>query len=1804
MRRASMFARFRCSTALLAATLLFAGGTLCRAAELPAAKLDRGTVPAAGKHSALLSVNAFGRYALTVKSTQGVAVQAMDRMAGAGPISGEAGKQDGRLDLFLDRGEQKIVTYGAERGSGSATLQAHAFRELHEQPPLLVEHRLEPSSLGDFEQRSYWIEIKSKRVVALEAAGRYLGDLRLWRDGTWLVDATPQIVKTQAHPEQPLAVARLSAELPPGLYLLTAYGGPGQPWTEASEAKPLFLRFGIPTMGPAMRQQFVMSEFGVDRFVVPAGPTHFRLELPAAREATLQVGDYAEKAPFVANGQSASIDKKSLPPVAELAQGTNGERLVTVRAEPGKPYVLQYFQATQSYRFDGPGSFWLSSIHAGHAEDSVGASAVLTRWARNSAQSYGSEVYVADQAIDLDQGARWHRRFNLLDSLTLFVKVSSTRKIAVVGEGVQARYRFEPFVTSRPRDYKSPPWQPSGHVFELDQGLYVLNVEPETRGILDLHLLPPGAKPDAKTTPVTAAARFFPMSLEKDGDYTLYLNQQPGVASGAIVRRLPIDLAQPLPVSQKPGETLTIPVAVPERGTLRALAEDGTAIDLALDNGKQGAAIEVERGQYKVSITAKSAALSYSLGFEPTRLASRTPLPQLPDGRLAGLPKFPLVTPETPRYLDLKRHSEETFEVRVDKPGLYQFESTGLLHTGGKVRTRVNPSLFEETENGVGRNFLIQRYLREGNYQLTLATQGETQGHLGVQLARTDIVDSGELREGEVARAVLPTGGALAYRFRIAKRGRYHLQAMGLGRNFDVRLEDEHGWPVFAPTQSGDLTEDLPVGNYRLLILPQTVAARVLTRLDRVVDAKRYKGHGPHRLALETPVEHTWREPAKGKARLPDQWAFVLPAPAEVTVVLDNEMEATLVAAAQPSLALAKVNARQPWRGELAAGRYLLRAQHSRSNNFVTYSLRVSASQLMAGQSRTVATPATIPVSVGTDGLVELESFGASDVRARLFDAAGEVIAQNDDRDGDWNFQIVRRLNPGQYKLLVEPVGAKRAQTTLAMRAPVEVGEKALPLGSDVEIKDDRVHVYPLTVPVERNVLLASARSGDAVGIALEGESTQGWLSLGTQVGRTPHLVLPLGAERFKAYRLRAWNADRRSLRMSVRVAVATLAPAGESQWLQGGVVPRPVDDKLTGVKVAMISLSRPGAFRLLGDPARLAWSDANSRVAEAGDNPVIGVGGKTLWLVAGQGAGEGAGDGAAMRAERLRLPTGDQESLRLELMPGQIGSVDMQANAQGPSLLLAQARAVQPGIVVGETAVETAAETRNPNAMGFVPGEAVAVALPGVVSPVRVWNATSGAAAELDMRQVPLQQLAGQAFAEGVSDGAIKAHGALPVKLPVRLPGAGFRVRLTLSPMNAAVFVKRGAIVSTHWAGDDALQETVSTDAESLWLLNGSASDARYSAEISPDDGAAEATLKPGDLFERNVGTTGRLRVPVQLPKSEGDHRDHGDDGDYHLRVRGNTEALWQEEGGRIESGNDITIRASGVLWLRHQPGTIVAWLDEPKNQAGEPAASRLKSLQETAVQSPRSVSLKGKQQVLSFNLDKVTMLHVRTEAPVATQFLVAGQPAQTEAHLNGANINLVAPVGTSRLLLRALGAESLSGVANVMATPVTQLADGPGPEVLLAPGSARLFAFDLKQAATVGIGVRASSDVVKSVLYDEHGTVQAQGVVQMPSLAPGRYYLTIEMPADSAPVRVQPMVIGLAAPDTRPPFDILHRYVEATEASDALIYEPPPPAPPPGTEAEAEPDEAAPDAGDGAQPEAEPDSESGEMPVEEVQQ
>src|SRR5436190_299929 len=235
-------------------------------------------------------------------------------------------------------------------------------------------------------------------------------------------------------------------------------------------------------------------------------------------------------------------------------------------------------------------------------------------------------------------------------------------------------------------------------------------------------------------------------------------------------------------------------------------------------------------------------------------------------------------------------------------------------------------------------------------------------------------------------------------------------------------------------------------------------------------------------------------------------------------------------------------------KGKLEAGRYRLDVVCARPNNRVTYQIGVWPEELVAGLDREVSAPGTVPLSVGRDGLVQLASFGSADVRARVYDAADHLVAENDDGADDWNFQIQARLAAGAYRLQVEPVGRASASTVVSMRAPEEAVEAplALPVKAEVALEGS-VRVYPLQAPAGAELLLVAASAPESLGCALEA----GGRTLGTAVGRTARLEVPLagGGE----YRLRLWSVDGRATRAHV-TAVALAPPRMTEQQLRAGV--------------------------------------------------------------------------------------------------------------------------------------------------------------------------------------------------------------------------------------------------------------------------------------------------------------------------------------------------------------------------------------------------------------------------------------------------------------------------------------------------------------------------------------------------------------------------------------------------------------------------------------------------------------------------
>ncbi len=1751
-----------------------------------AARLGKSTLPAAGRSATTCTISRFGRYAVSVESKNGTALRIVDRMAGPGELAGKVGEEDGRLDVFLDQGEYRVLTFGHQQAGGTIRLHVRPFVERNvPQAPKLVEFKPVDSSLGDLEQRSYWLEITERRPVALEAAGRNLADLRLWKDGTWLVDAEPVSEIVQPAVGQPLRVFRLSAKaLNPGLYLLIAYGGPSQPWAEDSPQHPLHLRFGFPRLGAAGRRRYNVGPFGVDRFRVPGSATYFRIELPEAREASLEVSTLDPESPFKTGGARGDVTKKSLPPVAEILSAGSGDQdtIVTVTGEAGQPYILQHFERRPYYTFNGSGEYWVSTVPSGYAGDSIDATAIVTRSGQSDRRHV--EPFLED-VVELGPGRAYTRRANLLSQQTLFLRIRESGSYETLGAGTEALFRIEPFMTDRPAGYQAPPFRGSGSKWDLEAGYYVLTAQPVKKGILELTIRPSGIVdklltrigrgPDVSAEPIRAAVRFPKVLLADGTGYQLYLNERPEVRTGLILRRLPMTLTDPLAVMQRPGEEVSVPFQVDRDGTLRADAEDGSPLPVSLDRGPEKESQDVAPGVHTATVRiVGNETRSYSLLVEPRELQSGTPLPPLPDSALASLPRFPVLDSAAPYMFDLKRQENASFLVHAEKSALYRLETTGLLATAGSLRTKTVTSFLSAGQNGVGRNFLIQDYLREGNYQVTVAASGESTGHVGISLSKTNLIDGGVLVPGTPARVTLPPGEAVVYRFTIARAGEYRLEALGLDRTFRCRLEDDRGWPIEKPSIEARLTRRFTRGSYRLILLPAAVGGRAVTLLSQTPRPAQRSGHGPHRIPLAQRVQHQWLEPEGDGERKPDVFEVELPAPATVSVELTSEMQGTLLRVGHDGSAQSAgfVPPSRGWKGELGAGRYRIEAVSSRRNNRVTYQIGFWPEQLVAGLSREVSAPGEIPVSVGQPGLVELTSFGSADVRARLYDGRGQLVAANDDRPDDWNFAIAGPLPAGRYRLLVDPAGRENATCTVSMTVPPEVEKPPLALPSRTEVKPGRsVLILPLEIPSGADLLLLAARSGESVGLAVETRTASGaWTSIGSSLGRVARIELPLRASTPQApalYRLRLWSADRRDTPVNLEAVAITPPRLTEKELATGASLPA-----ISGLKAptgaVAFKMDRPGLLRVRGSVTALRFCAARDEACQESVGGLVPAPESVVFLVADFPGGK-SGE-ASINAVRMELDSGPEGALTVQITGTREVTCDLKtppAGHAGPVLVLARSMAGQPGVRIEEQGRSDIRESSPAMAVGA--GTAVSVSLSPRNALVHVYPASvPPTAVEVVLRQIGFAPANPEEFRSGSSEGALTGLTARTFDLPK----GPKQVRLALGEGLVAVLSDGNEISSVHWNGGEAFEETVQGTPNRLTLLHTRAEEDRFSAELIPlAPGDLTPPLAPGASYERAHPSAGTIRLDVAPAGPDGRP--------LTVHVRGaREEPLLIGRTGGISRGTDLPVDGlGGILLIRHAPGLVLAWVDRSGSEPDD-LWSR-KSTTTIPVDPPVSIKLDAPAMALRLTSKEPVLLKVRAATPSVTLLRRGDGPPEVEIHPSDTLLDAYLPAGTADLQLRAVAGGALGGWAELTTMPVTPIGEGLGPETLLAAGETRLYSFQVDRKGPVGIGVRASADVVRCVLLSSSGKQLGSGVSQLSHLTPGTYLLALTAPSDGQPVRARPALAGLKQPDTGPPDEVVRAYMAPESESRGFTSRVAPTARPVLSEDDGEPEEENPE-------------------------
>ncbi len=1765
------------------------------ALPVAAATLDDTALPAAEEADTLLHVTGPGRFVLAAHGSGGAALQLVDMLEGPSEVAGASGAQDGRLDRLLDVGVYRLRVFSAPGAAGTTTLSVTAFRDAAPPRALPQPGATLDATLGDAGQRAFWLSVPPSGEVRVEAAGRALADLRLWRDGRELAALAPARRRIEPVVGHPLADLRLSGTVEPGTYLAVAYGGPPARWTDNDREQPLHVRGGA---SPALAEGWVRGQvgaFGSEVYAVPAAAGLLRLALPASAPATLQAG-----------ANTASLARTSREPAVALPLDPARDTVAEVRAAAGQAFTLQALEQPAGRTASQPGTYWVSAVANGAGGDELPPGVLLER----SEQPDRPPRIVASTLPRVGPLSGWHARFNLRGPATLLFQAAAG-PVAIRTGGVDVE-------ATRGRG-----------AVELPADVYALSLSPRAggQGSLDLVVAPPNAPP-APPTPALPADPVIPLGVQtiRPGQaLSLSGVEGPGVALGLSARRVPVALAEgPLSASLAVGDTLTVPVQVAPGGTLSVSEVGAGPVAFAQrDTGPDG------RTTVVVPIADHPRTVVLAWHRTATRPAD-IPAPPPPEDAA-------VLRAGTPVFFDLGHDARHGVTLEVAQGGLFRVETLGRMRTSGRLSTAFLPALGEGDANGIGSNMLIQAALRAGRYRVEV-TAHDSSGHLGLLASPAPLLRGATLVPGGSVRATLPAGSGSAFPVEVASPGRFRLQVQGLGPAWQGRLEDAQGWPLAAPGVLDGLEQVLRAGTYRLLVRPDAVTRQVVARLEAVVAPAAILGHGPHPLAFGTTQHATWREPqGQDEPRTPDAWTFALAGAADVTLDLDAAMAGTLSRAGEEPPqgagdAAAAIRVSRRFEGRLEAGRYRLEVASLGRNDRAEYQVALSSAQLQPDRPRPVSLPASIGFAIAAPRVVSLTSAGTTPVRAVLHDADGKVLARLGARTDDWNIALSRALPAGSYTLDLaaasppdsaappsgdtppegaddsasdipgqaaqsppartdgrrpdpdqaeaapaadgdaDPPGAEAADTPAAGAADTPAAEAAdtpaaeaadtpsagaadtahdtaadqpggtgtaaspaddaaaapaadaashaaendtpapqvtlrlaLPAALDpvaapaqaAILAGSGVHVLALAPPRPGQLLVAQAGAAAETVLAVERQDASGWQAVVSDQGAAPVVAVPAGDDP-RPWRVRAWLVDggTEPIRVAVRAVAADLQAPGQVTLAALDGLPGPL-------AVAHVRLDAAGIAAVDG-PA-----DASPAGGDAAAGGALLAGGWPDHALTPLAGGTALPQGRDLWL--LDRAAGTLAVSALSPAPGQATALTVPAGLTATLPAVADA----PGRITLWRADSGLGRPSLGAAMGSAPGSAIALA--GSAVPLR--DAAGDDPLRLSLTALALRAVPG-------ATPRAPLHAMLPagVALPVTLPPGVKQLQLDLAAGTAAIPGWHAPAGGTAWAADAPLSRSVSGDWTEVLLVN--AGDAAAPVGLSWAALPDAPVLRPGGVLKRFFGAAGSFEVPVLgAPGAR-----IASAGDARLSLVG-------ADGG-VSEGAALDASQPGRLVVAHGSGALAVWMEG----AGAPPWPTV-AAQATAL--PARVALAGPAMGFALAPDAPVLLHAATTAPV---LLALAQPGRADApalFAAGADIRrLVA--GPAELRLYPPQDGPLSGSLALSAEPVVPIAEGLGEPVEVGPGGAAAFGFTLARAATVGIGLRADPDRVTARLLDASGRVLGEGVAQLARLAPGRYVLEAQVPAEAATTTLRPALVGLAPPGRGPPHDVVQGYLE----------------------------------------------------------
>ncbi len=1700
--------------------------------ELP--RLEQIEFAAHGQNETLLHIAVPGRYSLQVQSDQGTAMEIVDRMAGAFAAAGSPGEKDGRLDLLLDTGVYKIRLRSHEEGVGTLTLAAHRFEEVGSFDRLLAlnAYQVEAGSLADLEQQSFWLHLEKRQTLRLEAIGRNLKDCRLWRDGAWLEDMKPTLSTYEPVNGQPMIYAEFYHDLNPGVYRLTFYGGRALAWADDSGEHPFFLRMGHRQLGSSGKRVITLSPFGREAYVAPESTNFFEISRADKKETTLSVKRWEDKGSRHGGRTQASITKEARNPWAVIQTSERmGKKWVTVQGAPNDQVVLTYFLNKREYSIES-GNHWISSLHSAAGQDTIDVTGIISHPSQET--PVDSQVLPVGLDTPLVTG-----KFNLLGDTTLFLKLEAAGPYIIEEDetsGARGRYRLEPFMISYPRNYRSPPFQSPGKPLELTPGFYKLTIRPdESQGILSFVL----RQKDAEAGNFQRDSSFRKQNLllfsvalpQRRGPYTLRLNRRHNVATGIIVRPLPMDLSDPLPVTLNPRQSVPIYVDIKQRSTL--VIDSDRETPFLLTDGERTLSVDsiLSPGSHRLNLkNSGTAPTLFTLRAIPAEPPSELTLSDLKD-RLEQPQRFPTLTEGEPLYVDFERKQKQHFTLIVDEPSLYRLETSGRLATQLTVRTALITHLFTAKQNGVGRNALVQQYLRPGVYQITVQTQGQSRGRAGIHLRQTPLNPQEELTVGSIKKAHLQPDVSLRYRVAIDEPGQYRLHTLGLGKDFAHRLEDGEEWPLTKPGNWGTVIQHFEPGVYYYYSLPLPVESRRITTLTRIVEKQERLGKGPHPLPFNETVKMMWRE---ADDRPPDIFTTEITAPVDVTISLSGGMEGVirLRGAAGDGRIITGGNV---WQDTLQPGQYEIAVTSAKENNLLPYTLRMETSQLIPGLRQPVNLPANLTVSLGKPGIVDLSSFGPTDVKATLWDETGaQLLAQNDDMPNDWNFRISQRLDAGRYLLKLAPVGSTydivhvsmkfREQQALPnrgsppFRVEENLGEKVLA----VPFKTDNTNSI---VGVTLSVPQFSTKNGIVeLGLAiLKGKRT---LYEGTVDGaHTSALYIPLQAE--TSYQILLWGLD--GFTGEVMLDIKSLSVKSAS--LLEGETEFSWSPYAEPIALALTHAHQNSYRAREHTGASLQFSSTLEQPFEAvTDAPVVMNNGRG-WLILSPYE-----QTQHLTLKPFSLQNGAVETVELGRLPF---AFDVANRTEGPLLLEVDSVGGQIGAMTYTSEAQFGSKFHW-SGMEMAPSKTVAAVRGKGTYRAKIWQTHE----TLEREKIHLSTHTFRTeervkFGQTLSyEGSIMPGSAKSFVL-----GPSRETYELLLTGGVAAFVWAEGHTSMLVTAQRNTRELITISGGELFIVNRGDKAGLFRIEKRRELAKDVRELDSKRGFEDVFAEPGTLSFLIKEAKDQ-----------QELFVAGDTvrSRLLGNDGIIREDQHFQASRAQGILELSYGPGYVKIW--EAKPEEKDLAFMGKKPFRAKSLSEERA-TLEDRSQRWKFGLEHAAYIIADADAPGVTALLADQKVLTTSVGSDnrGRQLHYFLPSGNYQLWTRQLKGTAQEGnirLLKIYPKPLETTSDSPR---FIRPGEVQVFMFQVTVKGKVGVGVRTESDQLNATLFDSQFKRVAYSPVMIQELELGDYLLTVEtLPQASAPIRYTPVVIGHTGGRQEIPEEVINEYVTQTDGDE----------------------------------------------------